>query len=270
MRRLTLVTGLALVALLVVAAVLSLGWTPHDPTLVQAGQRLQPPSWSHWLGTDRMGIDLVSRLMTGARSTLLVGVAAVLLAAAVGVPLGIWAGMSRGLAADLVLRAGDVLLALPALLLAILLVAARGGSAATVTIAIGVAAIPVFLRLANAATRGVMALDYIDAARMAGISRAAIARRHVLPNIAPLLGVQASASFSVAILAEAGLSYLGLGAPAGSPTWGRMMRDGQADLFLTPWPALIPGLAVALAVLGFNLLGDGLRDQLDPRLREWR
>jgi peptide/nickel transport system permease protein len=270
MKRFTLVSGLALAGLLVLVAVVSLVWTPYDPGLVQAADRFLPPSLSHWLGTDKMGIDLVSRLMVGARTTLSVGVLAVLGAAAVGVPLGIWAGMAKGWASEVILRASDILFALPALLLAILLVAARGASVATATTAIGIATIPVFVRMAHGATLGVMALDYIDAARTCGISGPAIALRHVVPNIAPTVGVQASASFSTAILAEAGLSYLGLAAPAATPTWGRMMRDGQADLFVTPWPALIPGLAIALAVLGFNLLGDGLRDYLDPRLTELR
>jgi peptide/nickel transport system permease protein len=270
MKRFTLVTGLVLAGLLVLAALVSLVWTPYDPALVQSAQRFEPPSLAHWLGTDRMGIDLVSRLMVGARTTLTVGVLAVLGAAVVGVPLGIAAGMRQGAFADVVLRCSDILFALPALLLAILLVAARGASVATATTAIGIATIPVFVRMAQSATLGVMALDYIDAARVAGTSALAIAARHVVPNIGPVLGVQASASFSTAILAEAGLSYLGLAAPAATPTWGRMMRDGQADLFLTPWPALIPGCASALAVLGFNLRGDGLRDYLDPRLKEWR
>ncbi|MDR1513719.1 MAG: ABC transporter permease [Propionibacteriaceae bacterium] len=270
MRRLTLAVGLALTGLLVAAAVTSLFWTPHDPGLVVPADRFLEPSWSHWLGTDKMGIDILSRLMVGARTTLTVGVLAVLGATAVGVPFGVWAGSTKGIASDVILRASDILFALPALLLAILLVAARGASVATVTIAIGVATVPVFVRMAHGATLKVMALDHIDAARVSGTGGWSIAVRHVVPNIAPTLGVQASASFATAILAEAGLSYLGLAAPAATPTWGRMMRDGQADLFLAPRVALIPGLAIALAVLGFNLLGDGLRDQLDPRLKELR
>jgi peptide/nickel transport system permease protein len=269
-KRATLVTGLVIAAGLVAVALLSLVWTPYDPLAVAAADRLQPPSLAHWLGTDRMGIDLVSRLMVGARTTLTVGVLAVLGAIAVGAPLGVWAGYRRGLASEVILRASDVLFALPALLLAILLVAAKGASVATATVAISISTVPVFVRMAHAATLTVMELDFIDAARVAGIRGPAIAIRHVVPNIAPIIGVQASASFSTAILAEAGLSYLGLAAPASTPTWGRMMRDGQTDLFLTPWPALIPGLVIAVAVLGFNLLGDGLRDLVDPRLKERR
>jgi peptide/nickel transport system permease protein len=208
--------------------------------------------------------------MVGARTTLMVGVLAVVGASLIGVPLGVWAAQRRGWLSDVILRASDILFALPALLLAILLVAVRGASVASATTAIGLATLPVFVRMAHSATLKVMAEDYIDAARLSGANRFDIARRHVLPNIAPILGVQASASFSTAILAEAGLSYLGLAAPPNTPTWGRMMHDGQADLFLNPWPALLPGLAIAFAVLGFNLLGDGLRDRLDPRLRDLR
>ncbi|MDR0417340.1 MAG: ABC transporter permease [Propionibacteriaceae bacterium] len=265
-----LAVGGALVALLVATALLSLVWTPHDSGLVDSANRLQPPSWTHWLGTDRMGRDIVSRLMVGARTTLSVGVLAVLAASLVGVPLGVWAAMARGWVSDIVLRASDILFALPALLLAILLVAVRGASVATATAAIALAALPVFVRIAHGATLGVMAQDYIDAARLSGAGRLAIGWRHVLPNIAPVLGVQASAAFSTAILAEAGLSYLGLAAPMSTPTWGRMMRDGQAELFMSPWPALLPGLVIAVTVLGFNLVGDGLRDHFDPRLREFR
>jgi peptide/nickel transport system permease protein len=269
MKRLPLFIGLVLAGGLVLMALVSWLWTPYDPALVDAA-RFEPPSVHHLLGTDRMGRDLVSRIMVGARTTLMVGVLAVLGASLIGVPLGVGAGMRRGWISEIILRASDILFALPALLLAILLVAVRGESVATVTIAIGLATIPVFVRMAHSATLSVMAQDFIDAARLSGIGPFAIAARHVLPNIAPTLGVQASASFSTAILAEAGLSYLGLAAPSTTPTWGRMMRDGQVDLFFSPWSAILPGLAIAFAVLGFNLLGDGLRDQLDPRLREYR
>jgi peptide/nickel transport system permease protein len=251
-------------------ALVSWFWTPYDPALVDAANRLQGPSWAHWLGTDRMGIDIVSRLMIGARTTLTVGILAVLGAIVVGVPFGVIAGMTRSALSELILRLGDILFALPALLLAMLLVAARGASITTATIAIAIATVPVFVRMAQAATIQVMALDYVAAGRVSGAGPLALAWRHVLPNIAPVIGVQASTSFAAAILAEAGLSYLGLAAPASTPTWGRMMRESQVDLFSTPWPTLIPGCAIALAVLGFNLLGDGLREWLDPRLKELR
>ena len=188
--------------------------------------------------------------------------------AVVGVPLGVSAGMTRGWVSELPLRLSDILYGFPALLLAILFAAALGGSTWTAMMAISLATIPAFVRIARAATLQVMSQGYIEAARLSGTPTATIAARHVLPNIAPVLGVQASVSFGIAILAEAGLSYLGLGSGPDQPTWGRMLREAQDYLFSEPLLALWPGLAIAVATLGFNLLGDGLRDLLDPRLRE--
>ncbi len=268
MKRFTVVLGLVCSALVVLAALVSLVWTPFDPRQVDPSNPHAWPGWPHLLGTNAQGVDTASQLMVGAQTTLIVGILAVSLAALIGVPLGVFVGMGHRLTGEVVARASDILYALPALLLAILLAAARGASVATATVAIGVAAIPVFQRMARAATLTVMSQDYILAAEVAGTPRWTIAWRHVLPNIAPLLGVQAAASFSMAILAEAGLSYLGLSAPATTPTWGRMLHD--AKLFAAPLQAIIPGAAIAVAVLGFNLLGDGVRDYLDPRLREVR
>ena len=263
-----LLVGAALVAATAVVALVSFGWTPYDPTRVDPTAVLLPPGGRHPLGTDNFGIDVLSRLMVGAQTTLLVGVIAVGIAAVVGVPLGILTGMVGGWVSELVLRATDVLYAFPALLLAILLAAAFGASTWTAMAAIGIATIPAFTRVTRAGTLQVMASDYVLAARAAGTGRAAIAGRHVLPNVAPEVGVQASVAFGIAILAEAALSYLGLATPPPTPTWGRMLRDAQTYLFIEPVLALWPGLAIALAVLGFNLLGDGLRDLLDPKLRE--
>lgn len=268
MKRASLWVGAALVAGVVVTALLAAAWTPFDPVRVVPEAVLRKPGWPHLLGTDNFGIDLLSRLMAGARVTLLVGVIAVGIAAVVGVPLGLLAGMTRSWVGELVMRAADVLYAFPALLLAILFAAAFGGSTWTAMSAIGIATIPAFVRVARAGTLGVMSADYVTAARAAGTRPLAVAGRHVLPNIAPLVGVQASVSFGIAILAEAALSYLGLGTPPPTPTWGRMLREAQTYLFTDPLQALWPGLAIALAVLGFNLLGDGLRDWLDPRLKE--
>ncbi len=268
MKRLTVVIGLVCSGLVVVAALLSLAWTPFDPAAVDPAHRYAAPGWPHLLGTDAFGMDTASRLLIGAQTTLVVGILAVAIAAVIGVPLGIFVGMGHKVTGQIVARASDILFALPALLLAILLAAALGASVATATIAIGVSTIPVFQRMARAATLTVMSQDYILAAEVAGTPRWRIALRHVVPNIAPLLGVQAAASFSMAILAEAGLSYLGLSAPPTTPTWGRMLRD--ANLFAAPLQAVIPGAAIVLAVLGFNLLGDGVRDYLDPRLKEVR
>lgn len=268
MKRAQLVAGVVLVALVVVTAVVSAFWTPFDPIRVVPGQRLLPPGWPHVLGTDGFGIDIASRLMVGARTVLVVGIISVGLAAVIGVPLGMLAGQAGGWVDEVVMRLSDVVYAFPALLLAILLAAVYGGSTLTAMVAIGVATIPAFARVSRAGALQVMASDFVLAARAAGTSRLGVARRHVLPNIAPLIGVQASVGFAMAILAEAALSYLGLGTPPPDPTWGNMLRDAQQFLFVAPQQALWPGLAIALAVLGFNLLGDGLRDYLDPRLRE--
>ncbi len=268
MKRAALVMGLVVVSLLVLTAVVSLFWTPFDPIRVVPADRLQGPSATHWLGTDMMGIDLLSRLMVGARICLQVGIMAVSLAALVGVPLGVVAAMTSGWLSEVLQRMNSVLYAFPALLLAILFATiADGGSTWTAMAAIGVATVPIFARVSRAAALPVLASDFVLAARAAGTTLPGIAWRHVLPNIAPVIWVQASISFGVAILAEAGMSYLGLGTPAPIPTWGRMLRDAQNYLYDNPMMAVLPGTAIALAVLGFNLLGDGLRDLLDPRLR---
>lgn len=268
MRRINLYLGTLLVAGVIVLGLLSNVWTPFDPTQVVPADRLLPPGWPHVLGTDGFGIDVFSRIMTGARTCLEVGVLAVGLALIVGVPLGILAGMGWRWVSDLVMRVSDILYAFPALLLAILFAAAVGASTVTASVAIGIASVPAFARVARAATLQVMSSDYMLAARASGTSLAASAFTHVVPNIAQVIWVQASAAFGMAILAEAGLSYLGLATPPPTPTWGRMLRDAQDVMFTNPEQALWPGLAIALAVLGFNLLGDGLRDHLDPRLRD--
>ncbi|MFT3886977.1 MAG: ABC transporter permease [Arachnia sp.] len=267
MKRVTLYIGLACIGLVVVLALVGLVWTPFDPTAL-GDEQLLPPGWPHLLGTDGFGADVLSRVMSGARICLLVGVLSVAGAAAVGVPLGVAAGMTRGWVSELPLRFSDILYGFPALLLAILFAAAVGGSTWTALVAISLSTIPAFVRIARAATLQVMSQGYVEAARLSGTPTVSIARRHVLPNIAPVLGVQASVSFGIAILAEAGLSYLGLGSGPDQPTWGRMLREAQDYLFSEPLLALWPGLAIAVATLGFNLLGDGLRDLLDPRLRE--
>ncbi|MCW3157503.1 ABC transporter permease [Micropruina sonneratiae] len=268
MRRLGLYVGAALVTLVVAMALVSLFWTPYDPTLVVAGQRLQGPSAAHWLGTDAMGIDNFSRILVGAQTTIVVGVVSVGIAAVIGVPLGMLAGQARGWVDEVVMRITDIAYAFPALLLAILLAARFGASPVTAMTAIGLATIPSFARITRAGTLQVMRTDFVLAARASGIRWPGISLRHVLPNIAPLIGVQASVTFALAILAEAALSFLGLSTAAIVPTWGKMLRDAQTVMFNAPLQAVWPGLAIAAAVLGFNLLGDGLRDLLDPRLRE--
>lgn len=267
MRRANLVVGGALVSIISIVALMGLFWTPFDPTAI-SGPRLAPLSWEHLLGTDGQGSDTASRIISGAKLALLVGVVSVAAAALIGVPVGVIAGMSRGWVGALLARGADILYGFPALLLAILFAAAVGGSTWTAVTAIGIATIPVFVRIARAATLQVMSQTFVEAAQLSSTPPIQVAWRHVLPNIAPVLGVQASVSFGLAILAEAGLSYLGLGSGSDLPTWGRMLQEAQKELFNAPLLAFWPGLAIAMATMGFNLLGDGLRDLLDPKLRE--
>lgn len=246
--------GAAIVALVAVAALVSLAWTPYDPLQADVAARLQGSSAAHWMGTDQFGRDILSRVMDGARLTLTVAVGAVGISALVGVPLGIWSGMRRG-ASRVVMAGADLLLAFPALLLAIVLTAVFGASIWIVVLAIGIAGVPGFVRVARAGTMQVMQQDYILAARVAKVPGPVIARRHVLPNIWPIVLTQVSVAVALAILAEAGLSFLGLGAPAPYASWGRMLQASQPYLATTPHLALWPGAAIALTVLGFNLLG---------------
>ncbi|MGD7788010.1 ABC transporter permease [Propionibacteriaceae bacterium Y1700] len=270
MKRANLVAGIVLVGLVIVTALVSLLWTPYDPVRVDPTAVLAPPGADHVLGTDGFGIDVLSRLMVSARTCVLVGLISVGIAAVIGVPLGIVAGQRGGWLSELIMRGSDILYAFPALLLAILLAAALGASTVTAMTAIGVATVPAFARVTRASTLQVMSQDYVLAARASGTPPVTIAVRHILPNVAPVVGVQASVAFGIAILAEAALSYLGLATPPPTPTWGRMLRDAQTYLFSHPALAVWPGLAIGIAVLGCNLLGDGLRDLLDPRLKEVR
>ncbi|WP_127128647.1 ABC transporter permease [Georgenia sp. SYP-B2076] len=262
----TLVVGAALVAVVVGAALLSFVWTPFDPVRAAPQDRLLGASAAHLMGTDRYGRDVFSGILEGAQVTLLVGVVAVGIALVVGTPLGIVAGMRGGRVEQLVMRVSDVVLAFPALLLAIMLGAVLGASTTTAMVAIGVASVPAFARVARSGTLQVMSAEFILSARASGQRPLRIARRHVLPNIAGMVIVQSSTSFALAVLAEAGLSFLGLGTPPPVPSWGRMLQESQQFLGTEPMLAVWPGLAIAVAVLGLNLLGDGLRDHLDPRL----
>ena len=258
--------GLIIVGATVLAALVSLVWTPYDPLLATPAERLAGSSAEHLLGTDRFGRDVLSRLLVGAQITLFVGIIAVTISAVIGVPLGIAAGMRQGKFFDsLVMRSADLLLAFPALLLAIIAGAVWGPSTLTAMIAIGVAGIPSFARVSRSGTLQVMSQDFIAAARVSKVSEFQIAYRHVFPNISGLVIVQSSVYFALAILAEAALSYLGLGTSPPAASWGRMLQDAQSLLAVNPTLTLWPGLAIALTVLGFNLLGDGLRDILDPR-----
>ena len=260
-----LLIGAVLVGLVVITALVSLVWTPYDPEHAGA-ERLLSPGAEHWLGTDRFGRDVFSQVMVGAQITLLVGVVAVGIAVVLGVPLGVLAGMRGGRLGALLMRGSDILLAFPGLLLAIVLGAVYGAGTVTAMVALGIGSIPAFARVARGGTLQVMRSDYVLAARAANRGELAIAARHVLPNIAGTVLVQCSVNFAIAVLAEAGLSFLGLGTPPPTPSWGRMLQESQQFLGVADHLAIVPGAAIAVAVLGFNLLGDGLRDVLDPRL----
>jgi peptide/nickel transport system permease protein len=266
----SLVVGGLLVAGIVAMALLSFVWTPYDPIRVDASARLLGPSAAHWLGTDKFGRDVLSQIIVGSRTTLFVGFVAVGLAAVVGVPLGLVAAMASRWVGTLVVRGNDLLLAFPALLLAIMFGAVFGASTLTAMIAIGIATVPSFARVVRSGALQVMRTEYVLAARAAGRRPFAIAVRHTLPNVSSLVIVQASVSFAIAVLAEAALSFLGYGTPPPTPSWGRMLQESQELLFVAPRLAVFPGLAIALAVLGFNLLGDGLRDRFDPKLEDQR
>jgi peptide/nickel transport system permease protein len=263
-----LVIGAALSGVFLVVALISLVWIPHPITGVSIATRLQPPSGVHWLGTDQLGRDILSMLLEGARTSLAVALVAVGIGLAVGVPLGLLAAADRGGWVDEVtMRAADLTFAFPSLVIAILITAVFGPSAVNAILAIGIFNIPVFARVARGGALPLWTLDFVAAARVAGKGRTLISLQHILPNIAPLLIVQATIQTSLGILAEAALSYVGLGAQPPTASWGRMLADAQTMIYTEPQLAILPGLAIVLAVLGLNLLGDGLRDRLDPRLK---
>lgn len=262
----TLTIGLVLVGLVVAAAVVSYIWTPYDPVQANPAARLEGSSLAHLMGTDKYGRDVFSAVLYGARITLLVGLISVGIALLIGTPLGIIAGIRGGWIEEVIMRTSDIALAFPALLLAIMFSAVFGASTLTAMVAIGIATIPGFARVARSGTLQVMSTEYILAARAASQSRFRIALRHVLPNIVGIVVVQSSVSFALAVLAEAGLSFLGLGTPPPTPSWGRMLQESQQFLGTEPMLAVWPGIAIAIAVMGFNLLGDGLRDRFDPKL----
>jgi peptide/nickel transport system permease protein len=262
--------GGCLVALLLFTAALSFVWTPFSPTELDIPNKLQGPSASHWLGTDSLGRDIVSLLIKGSQTSIAVGVIAVGIGIVFGVSLGLLAAAKRGWVDELVMRAADFSFAFPALLSAIMLTAIYGPGLVTSIVAIGIFNVPVFARITRAAAQSVWSRDYVLASRACGKGAWHITWRHVLPNIASGLIVQATIQFAVAILAEAALSYLGLGTQPPMPSWGRMLNEAQSMLFQAPQLAIWPGLAIALSVLGLNLMGDGLRDLLDPRLARSR
>ncbi|MCV2866009.1 ABC transporter permease [Defluviimonas sp. WL0075] len=266
--RLSLHLGLALTLAALLAAGVSLLWTPYDPAALSIAEKLRPPSAAHWLGTDHFGRDIAAMLMAGARTSIAVALVAVGIGMGFGVPLGLLAAARHGGTVDeVVMRGNDLIFAFPSLVIAILITAVFGPSALNAILAIGIFNIPVFARVARGGALSIWTLDFIRAAEVAGKGAARISAEHILPNIANLLIVQGTIQFSLGILAEAGLSYVGLGAQPPTPSWGRMLAEAQTMVTLAPHVAIFPGLAIVLTVFGLNLLGDGLRDRLDPRLR---
>ena len=265
-----LLAGALLTLVLAGTALLSLVWTPYAATALDIPHRMMLPSAAHWLGTDQRGRDVASELMVGAQTAITVGVVAVAIGLGFGVFLGALAAAEGGLVEELVMRLADFTFAFPAILSAIMLTAAIGPGTVTAITAIGIFNIPVFARITRGAANTVWRRDYVLAAQAAGKGRVRITIEHVLPNILSDILVQGTIQFAIAILAEAALSYLGVGTQPPQPSWGRMLFEAQTLLFTAPRLAIYPGIAIALAVLGLNLLGDGLRDLSDPRLRRRR
>lgn len=264
-RRRGAMVALVVVVLFVLMAVLAPLISPYDPTATSWSLVRKPPSWAHWFGTDEVGRDVLARIIYGARASLSAGLVSVSIAVGVGVPLGLLAGYAGGWVDSILSRIVDAMLAIPFLILAITLSAFLGPSLTNAMIAIGITATPVFIRLTRGQTMGAKVEDYVEAARAVGNPHWRIALRHVLPNIVPPLLVQMSLAIAGAIIAEAALSFLGLGQQPPAPSWGSMLNTAQRFISQAPWMAFWPGFAIFCAVLSFNLLGDGLRDALDPR-----
>ena len=264
------VIGIILSFIMLLTGVVSLFWTPYSVELLDIPHKLQGASTAHWLGTDHFGRDVFSMLMVGAWNSMLVSVFAIGFGAGIGVPLGALAAGKRGWVEETVMRFNDFAFAFPALLTAVMLSAVYGPGTINSVLAIGIFNIPVFARITRGSALSIYKREFILAARTSGKGEVRIAMDHILPNIASVLIVQGTIQFALGILAEAGLSYLGLGTQPPMPSWGKMLSESQTMMFFAPQLAILPGLAIVLTVLGLNLLGDGLRDILDPRLRRQR
>ena len=263
-----LVIGTLLAGTFILAAMVSFFWTPFEHATLSIPNRLQSPNGTNLLGTDHFGRDILSLIMVGARTSIAVALVAVGIGMSLGIPLGLWAAARRGsLIDEVIMRGNDLVFAFPSLVIAILITAVFGAGAINAIIAIGIFNIPVFARITRGAALSLWEREFILAARVSGKSSLRISVEHILPNVTNLLIVQSTIQFSLGILAEAGLSYVGLGAQPPLPSWGRMLADAQTMVSIAPHMALMPGFAIILTVLGLNLMGDGLRDYLDPRLR---
>jgi peptide/nickel transport system permease protein len=258
--------GFVLSAVILCMAMTSIVWTPFEPNSMNSPDRLKGPSFTHPLGTDQYGRDILSRVMIGAVNSIIVGLVTVAIGLSLGVLLGLISAYYGKLVDESIMRLSDLLFGFPAVLTAILITAVLGPSMINAMLAIGIFYIPVFARLTRAVAMTVWEREFIVAARASGVAEWKIAWHHVLPNILSPLLIQGTIQFAVAILAEAGLSYLGLGTQPPNASWGRMLNEAQTYMASAPWLAVFPGLAIAWAVMGFNLLGDGLRDTLDPKM----
>ncbi|KQZ13840.1 peptide ABC transporter permease [Mesorhizobium sp. Root554] len=261
------VIGFVIAVSVVAMALLSFFWTPFDVTKLVIADKTQAPSLTHWFGTDHFGRDILSMVMVGARNSIAVALVAVGIGMGIGVPLGCLAAARGGWLDEIVMRLNDLVFAFPALLSAIMITAIFGPGAVNAIIAIGIFNIPVFARVSRAGALAIWPREYILAARAAGKNRTLITLEHVLPNIATLLLVQGTIQFALGILAEASLSYVGLGSQPPMPSWGRMLFEAQTRMAIAPWMAIFPGMAIVVTVLGLNLLGDGIADILDPKSR---
>lgn len=265
-----LVVGGILVSIHVIVALITLFWTPYGVGDMVGG-RLTAPSWAHWAGTDRLGRDLMTQIMVGSRIALMVGLGAVTISAVIGVTLGILAAFATQTLDDMLAATLDILIAFPTLLLAMLIVASSdGASLSTAILAIGIAGAAIVARLTRILAKRVLAMDYVTASRISGTSWLGVVRIHVLPNIWPTLIVNFALLFGLAVIAEASLSYLGLGAPPPNASWGRLLQEAQASVYTAPFGAIAPGLALVSLVIGLNLFADGLRDVADPTRRRQR
>jgi peptide/nickel transport system permease protein len=263
-----LTLGLAILVCLIAAATLPHTIAPHSAYTIDVPNRLKPPNSTNWLGTDEFGRDVLSRTVVAARISVLVAGVAVTIGLLGGTMIGLASAYFGGIADMMLMRSMDLLYAFPAMLLAIVIMAGLGTTTLNAMIAIGIIFIPGFARLSRAATEGVLRQQYIEVAQTIGMSNTRILLREVLPNIAAPMMVQAAVAFSYAILVESSLSFLGLGAQPPEPSWGSMINTGRGMMAIAPWLGIVPGAAIFISVLGFNLLGDGLRDLFDPRLRE--
>nr|WP_295468671.1 ABC transporter permease [Mesorhizobium sp.] len=262
--------GLVITALIAAMALISFVWTPYDITNLIVANRMKPPSAEFLFGTDHFGRDILSMIMVGSRNSIAVAFVAVGIGMAIGIPLGCWAAARGGWVDETLMRFNDLVFAFPALLSAVMITAIFGPGAVNAIIAIGIFNIPVFARVARAGAMALWPREFILAARASGKGKTQITIEHILPNIVSMLLVQGTIQFALGILAEAGLSYLGLGAQPPMVSWGRMLFDAQTRMMVAPYLALFPGMAIVITVLGLNLLGDGLRDVLDPKLRRER